>query len=90
MAIAYGAQNVMKDKNDFVLAGGMEAPVTPYALLCCNTSGMLTKHNDSPASAYKPFDKNLKPYSYQKIQNTIEYFERFEEYRKEHLDVQSN
>ena len=30
----------------------------------------------------KPFDKNLKPYSYQKIQNTIEYFERFEEYEK--------
>jgi 3-oxoacyl-(acyl-carrier-protein) synthase len=58
MAIAYGAQNVMKDKNDFVLAGGMEAPVTPYALLCCNTSGILTKQNANPATAYKPFDKN--------------------------------
>nr|HPN88960.1 beta-ketoacyl synthase N-terminal-like domain-containing protein [Candidatus Omnitrophota bacterium] len=36
----------------------MEAPVTPYALLCCNTSGMLTKQNNNPQTAYKPFDKN--------------------------------
>src|ERR1035438_9563189 len=36
----------------------MEAPVTPYALLCCNTSGMLTENNDHPNRAYRPFDKN--------------------------------
>lgn len=58
MAIAYAAKNLGRGKNDFILAGGMEAPVTPYALLCCNTSGMLTTKNDSPATAYKPFDKN--------------------------------
>src|SRR3989338_1559399 len=58
MAIAYAAKNLIRGKNDFILAGGMEAPVTPYALLCCNTSGMLTIKNDSPATAYKPFDKN--------------------------------
>jgi 3-oxoacyl-(acyl-carrier-protein) synthase len=58
MAIAYGAKNLNRGKNDFVLAGGMEAPVTPYALLCCNTSGMLTKRNNIPGTAYRPFDKN--------------------------------
>ncbi len=58
MAIAYAAKNLIREKNDFILAGGMEAPVTPYALLCCNTSGMLTKNNSQPATAYKPFDKN--------------------------------
>ncbi len=58
MAIAYGAKNLERDHNDFILAGGMEAPVTPYALLCCNTSGVLTKRNDQPQSAYRPFDKN--------------------------------
>jgi 3-oxoacyl-[acyl-carrier-protein] synthase II len=58
MAIAYAAKNLNRDKNDFILAGGMEAPVTPYALLCCNTSGVLTQKNDVPDKAYRPFDKN--------------------------------
>src|SRR3989338_6979893 len=57
MAIAYAAKNLNRGKNDFVLAGGMEAPVTPYALLCCNTSGVLTTRNDEPHTAYRPFDK---------------------------------
>lgn len=57
MAIAYAAKNLNRGKNDFILAGGMEAPVTPYALLCCNTSGMLTRKNDTPQTAYRPFDK---------------------------------
>lgn len=58
MAIAYAAKNLIREKNDFIIAGGMEAPVTPYALLCCNTSGVLTRQNKEPATAYKPFDKN--------------------------------
>ena len=58
MAIGYGARNLVHDKNDFIIAGGMEAPVTPYALLCCNTSGVLTQQNETPQTAYKPYDKN--------------------------------
>lgn len=58
MAIAYAARTLNRGKNDFILAGGMEAPVTPYALLCCNTSGMLTQQNATPQTAYKPYDKN--------------------------------
>lgn len=58
MAIAYAAQTLNRGKCDFIFAGGMEAPVTPYALLCCNTSGMLTHNNADPAHAYRPFDKN--------------------------------
>lgn len=57
MAIGYAAKIIQKNKCDFVLAGGMEAPVTPYALLCCNTSGMLSKRNHQPKTAYRPFDK---------------------------------
>jgi len=57
MAIAYAAKTLNRGKNDFILAGGMEAPVTPYALLCCNTSGQLTHKNDTPSTAYRPFDK---------------------------------
>ncbi|MFC1593904.1 beta-ketoacyl-[acyl-carrier-protein] synthase family protein [Candidatus Omnitrophota bacterium] len=58
MAIAYGAKAVERRGMDIVLAGGMEAPVSPYALLCCNTNGSLSKKNDTPESAYRPFDKN--------------------------------
>ncbi|MBP7216942.1 MAG: hypothetical protein KBA46_06635, partial [Candidatus Omnitrophica bacterium] len=32
-------------------------PVTPYALLCCNTYGALSKNNKNPQAAYRPFDK---------------------------------
>ncbi|MBF0532744.1 MAG: beta-ketoacyl-[acyl-carrier-protein] synthase family protein [Candidatus Omnitrophica bacterium] len=58
MAIAYGARTLAAGKDDFVVAGGMEAPVTPYALLCCQTSGMLTTNNANPSTAYRPFDVN--------------------------------
>ncbi|MDO8675189.1 MAG: beta-ketoacyl-[acyl-carrier-protein] synthase family protein [Candidatus Omnitrophota bacterium] len=58
MAIGYAARTIIRNKCDFILAGGMEAPVTPYALLCCNTSGVLSKRNDDPRQAYRPFDKN--------------------------------
>ncbi len=58
MAIAYAARTIIRGKCDFILAGGMEAPVTPYALLCCVTSGMLTHNNENPHGAYRPFDKN--------------------------------
>jgi len=57
MAIAYAARTLNRGKNDFILAGGMEAPVTPYALLCCQTSGVLTQQNDTPLTAYKPYDR---------------------------------
>ncbi len=57
MAIAYAGKNLERNNNDWILAGGMEAPVTPYALLCCNTSGVLTKRNDEAETAYRPFDK---------------------------------
>lgn len=58
MAIGYAARTIQAGKADFILAGGMEAPVTPYALLCCNTSGVLSRRNSQPATAYSPFDKN--------------------------------
>lgn len=57
MAIAYGADTLKRGKLDLVLAGGMEAPVTPYALLCCNTYGSLSKRNENPQRAYAPFDR---------------------------------
>lgn len=57
VAIAYGARTLENKKLDLVLAGGMEAPVTPYALLCCNTYGSLSQKNEKPQEAYAPYDK---------------------------------
>ena len=56
LAIWYASKIVSQGKNDFVLAGGMEAPVTPYALLCANTCGNLSKNNLNFKKAYKPYD----------------------------------
>jgi 3-oxoacyl-(acyl-carrier-protein) synthase len=57
MAIGYARKTLLKKKLNMILAGGMEAPVTPYALLCCNTYGGLSRNNLHPECAYRPFDK---------------------------------
>jgi len=56
-ALGYARKTLLKRKMNMILAGGMEAPVTPYALLCCNTYGGLSENNDNPQQAYRPFDK---------------------------------
>ena len=57
MALGYARKVLEKDKLNMILGGGMEAPVTPYALLCCNTYGALSVDNARPQEAYRPFDK---------------------------------
>ena len=57
MALGYARKVLCKEKLNMILGGGMEAPVTPYALLCCNTYGALSKNNNDPQGAYRPFDK---------------------------------
>ncbi|MDD5252608.1 MAG: beta-ketoacyl-[acyl-carrier-protein] synthase family protein [Candidatus Omnitrophota bacterium] len=58
MALGYARKVLYKNKLNMILAGGMEAPVTPYALLCCNTYGALSTRNENPQAAYRPFDKD--------------------------------
>lgn len=58
MALGYARKVLAKNKLNMILAGGMEAPVTPYALLCCNTYGALSKNNSNPQTAYRPFDED--------------------------------
>ena len=58
MAVGYARDTLVKGKLHMILAGGTEAPVTPYALLCCNTYGGISEYNDYPHKAYRPFDKN--------------------------------
>jgi len=57
MALGYACKVLNKNKLNLIIGGGMEAPVTPYALLCCNTYGGLSSDNAHPQEAYRPFDK---------------------------------
>jgi 3-oxoacyl-(acyl-carrier-protein) synthase len=57
MALGYARKVLAKNKLNIILGGGMEAPVSPYALLCCNTYGALSRNNQDPAAAYRPFDQ---------------------------------
>ncbi len=58
LALWYGAKVIAEGKNDYVLAGGMEAPITPYALLSASSCGQLSKNNLNPQRAYRPYDLN--------------------------------
>ncbi len=57
MAIGQARKILLRGKADCVVAGGMEAPLSPYGLLCCNTNGDLSVNNAHPEEAYRPFDK---------------------------------
>lgn len=57
VALGYAARAIATGKADVLLAGGVEAPISPYALLCCNTSGEL-----SSSGRYAPFDKGRDGY----------------------------
>lgn len=57
-ALMHGADVIRRGQADVVIAGGTEAPLSPYAWLCCQTGGYLTRHgNKQPESAYRPFDR---------------------------------
>jgi 3-oxoacyl-(acyl-carrier-protein) synthase len=57
-ALVHGAETIRRGQADVVLAGGSEQPLSPYAWLCCQTAGYLTRlGNTHPEAAYRPFDR---------------------------------
>jgi 3-oxoacyl-(acyl-carrier-protein) synthase len=56
--IARGAEAILRGQLDVVLAGGVEAPLSPYGWLCLETSGLMAKARagQQPAAIYRPFD----------------------------------
>jgi minimal PKS chain-length factor (CLF/KS beta) len=53
-SLAHAARSIERGVS-VVLAGGTEAPLSPYALACQQRSGWLSTNAD-PATAYRPFD----------------------------------
>ncbi len=43
---------------DVVIAGGTEAPILPVAFAALGNMGALSKRNDDPTHASRPFDRN--------------------------------
>jgi 3-oxoacyl-(acyl-carrier-protein) synthase len=57
-AICRGAEALLRGQADIVLAGGVEAPLSPYGWLCLETSGLMAKAraDQQPETLYRPFD----------------------------------
>lgn len=55
------ARRVLRDDAQVVISGGTEAPLSPYALVCQSTNGMVSTSAD-PAGAYLPFDMRAAGY----------------------------
>lgn len=56
------ARRVIRRGTPTVLAGGTEAPLSPYALACQSTNGRMTTQRD-PRDGYKPFDVRANGYA---------------------------
>jgi len=56
-AIACASDLIRNNKADIVIAGGSEAPITPFAFDTFCAAQALTKRNDNPEKASRPFDK---------------------------------
>jgi 3-oxoacyl-[acyl-carrier-protein] synthase II len=56
-AIGYALDAIALDRADVMLAGGAEAPIIPlvWASLCLGK--IMTRHNDHPQQAMRPFDR---------------------------------
>jgi act minimal PKS chain-length factor (CLF/KS beta) len=53
-ALWHSRRNIIRGV-DFVVSGGVEAPIGPYALTCQLTNGRLSSASE-PKAAYRPFD----------------------------------
>jgi len=57
-AIGQALETIRSGRADVMLAGGVEAPLTPFTFGAYCALRVLSKRNDSPKEASRPFDKN--------------------------------
>ncbi|GCE51438.1 3-oxoacyl-[acyl-carrier-protein] synthase II [Thermosporothrix hazakensis] len=57
-ALVHALHCLLQHKVDIMIAGGTEAPFSPYAALCYETSGLMSRQaSQNPYTAYRPFDR---------------------------------
>ena len=56
-AIGYARDCIIKGDADAMIAGGSEALLTPFVFGAFGVTGVLSKNNDMPEKACRPFDK---------------------------------
>jgi len=56
-AIGSAFHNISMGKNDIFIAGGTESQITPFAFAMLSAPKIMSKRNDDPESASRPFDK---------------------------------
>ncbi|MEO0093225.1 MAG: beta-ketoacyl synthase N-terminal-like domain-containing protein, partial [candidate division WOR-3 bacterium] len=57
-AIGNGFRHIRDGDAEVIIAGGSEAPITAYCIAAFANMGALSKRNDSPEKASRPFDKD--------------------------------
>ncbi len=57
IAFLDGLRLIQRGECDVVLAGGAEAPLLPIAFAALGNMGALSKRNDDPEHASRPFDR---------------------------------
>ncbi|MBE7436940.1 MAG: beta-ketoacyl-[acyl-carrier-protein] synthase family protein [Spirochaetales bacterium] len=61
-AIALGADRIRRDEAEVVIAGGVDAPITPIVLNAHCAARLLTTNNEDPETVLEPFDmRRTKP-----------------------------
>ncbi len=56
-AIGYALDSIALDRADVMLAGGAEAPLIPLVWASMCLGRIMTRHNDHPGQAMRPFDR---------------------------------
>ncbi len=56
-SIIFALESLLRGEAEVVLAGGGDAPITPFILACFSEAGLLPKSfNENPSAASRPFD----------------------------------
>ncbi|MFJ3927865.1 beta-ketoacyl-[acyl-carrier-protein] synthase family protein [Streptomyces sp. NPDC090022] len=56
-ALGHAAELIREGSADVMLAGASEAPLSPITAACFDAIKATSRHNDSPATASRPFDR---------------------------------
>ena len=57
-AIGYASDMITLDRADVMIAGGAEAPLLPLVWASMCLGKVMTRHNEEPAQAMRPFDRD--------------------------------